>query len=343
MTTGEGLTYKGAGVDIEAADRFVAAVGDVARGTHRAGVVRHPAGFAGLFRADLTHMTDPLLAATCDGVGTKLLVARQCGRYQGLGQDLVAMNVNDLLPVGARPLFFLDYIATGTLDPGPLEAVVRGIGDACRQVGCALLGGETAEMPGVYGPGDFDLAGFAVGLVDAARVPEPATMRPGDVVLALPSSGVHANGLSLARKALLERGGLDLEATPPGLGRPLGEELLEPTALYVGPVLAKLARHRVRAMAHVTGGGLLRRGASALQPGLRMVLDTSRWARPAIFDLIQAHGGIDEIELGRTFNLGLGFLAIVDPDEAVRWMDREPGDWRRVGEVVAGEAGVELR
>ncbi|HET6345589.1 MAG TPA: phosphoribosylformylglycinamidine cyclo-ligase, partial [Myxococcota bacterium] len=219
------LTYKEAGVDIEAADAFVQRIGKLARSTHGPGVVPHRTEYASLFRPDLGGMQDPLIAATCDGVGTKLLVAREMGKYTGLGQDLVGMNVNDLLPSGARPLLFLDYIATGKLDPDALTAVVDGMARACRDAGCALLGGETAEMPGVYAAGEFDLAGFAVGLVDGARIPDLGAVAVGDQVLALPASGVHSNGLSLARKALLERGGLHLTDAPQGLTQCLGDEL----------------------------------------------------------------------------------------------------------------------
>ncbi|MEL6547382.1 MAG: phosphoribosylformylglycinamidine cyclo-ligase [Myxococcota bacterium] len=202
----DGLTYKQAGVDIAAADAFIARISWLTRSTHNTGVVQDPGAYAGLFRPNLDGIERPVLAAACDGVGTKLLVARDANSYEGLGQDLVAMNVNDLLPSGAKPLFFLDYIATGAMNPEALEQVVRGIAKACTETGCALLGGETAEMPGVYPAGEFDLAGFTVGLVDERKMPKGG-VGVGDKVLALPSSGVHSNGLSLARKALFERGG----------------------------------------------------------------------------------------------------------------------------------------
>jgi len=330
----EDLTYRRSGVDVEAADRLVARIAGLAAATHGPEVEPGPAAFAGLYRLP----GGDLLAATCDGVGTKLLIAREAGRFEGIGRDLVAMNVNDLLPVGARPLFFLDYVAAGALEAEPVAAVVAGAAAACREVGCALLGGETAEMPGLYGPGDLDVAGFAVGLVDQQRRPDPAGPRPGDRVMALPSSGIHANGLSLARAALLDRAGLRLDEHVPELGRALADELLEPTALYPGPVL-EAPPGRIGALAHVTGGGLAGRGRAMLPEGLRMHLDPGRWTRPPIFGLIEGAGPVSGAEMAATFNLGLGFLAVVDPAAAPTW---EGSGWLPVGEVRAGERGVSL-
>jgi phosphoribosylformylglycinamidine cyclo-ligase len=339
----EGLTYRASGVDIAAADDFVRRVKGLAARTHGDRVVPATAAFAGLIRAPVAGMTSPLLAACCDGVGTKVLVARDAGRFLGLGQDLVAMNVNDLLPVGAAPLFFLDYIAAGRLDPDALTEVVEGIAGACEEVGCVLLGGETAEMPDVYDGGDFDLAGFAVGLVDEARVPR-GTARAGDVVLGLPSSGVHANGLSLARRAIFDRAGLDVASTPPELGgRTVGEALLVPTRLYVRQVLALLdglpASERggpaLGASAHVTGGGLDGRARAMLPAGLAVRFDRGAWPSPAIFDLIRRCGEISDEEMGRTFNLGLGYLVVLAPDVAATVL-AGGGEWLRVGEVVHG-------
>jgi phosphoribosylformylglycinamidine cyclo-ligase len=328
----DGLTYRGAGVDVGAADRLVARIAGIAAATHGPEVEPGPAAFAGLYRLP----GGSLLAATCDGVGTKLLIARHAGDFEGIGRDLVAMNVNDLLPVGARPLFFLDYVAAGSLDPGPIAAVVAGAAAACGESGCALLGGETAEMPGLYRPGDLDVAGFAVGLVDPHRRPDPDGPRAGDRVMALPSSGIHANGLSLARTALLDRAGLQLDEHVPELGRTLAEELLEPTALYVEPVLAA-PPGRVGALAHVTGGGLAGRGRAMLPEGLRMRLDPQRWRRPPVFDLIERAGPVTATEMAATFNLGLGFLAVVEPDAAAAW---EQDGWLPVGEIRPGERGV---
>ncbi len=338
------LSYKEAGVDIAAADVFVSRIAKLARETHTSAVVDHESKYSGLIRPRLEGMQEPLLAATCDGVGTKLLVARAAGRYDGLGQDLVAMSVNDLLPLGAKPLLFLDYVAVGKLDAAQMEAVVGSVARACREVGCALLGGETAEMPGLYAPGDFDLAGFAVGTVDRARLPRPEDMRPGDVVLGLPSTGVHSNGFSLARAALFERGKLQLGATPARLGgRTVADALLEPTALYVNPVLRLLERWRFRGAAHVTGGGLLGRSKKLAREGLRLVIDPRTFALPPILDLIREAGGIAPEEMASTFNMGLGFVVVMAADDA-RAARRElaADGWLEVGRVERGKAGVEL-
>ncbi len=337
----KGLTYKEAGVDIAAADAFIARISWLTRSTHNTGVVRDPGAYAGLFRPNLDGMKRPILAAACDGVGTKLIVAREAGSYEGLGQDLVAMNVNDLLPSGAKPLFFLDYIATGAMNPDALEAVIRGTAKACTETGCALLGGETAEMPGVYGAGEFDLAGFTVGLVDEDKMPKGG-IKPGDKVLALPSSGVHSNGLSLARKALFERGGLKIDERVESLGRTVGEELLEPTRLYVNPVLDLMSRIPVKAGAHVTGGGLIGRGSKLVPEGCRLVLDPERYTVHPIFDLIGEAGSVERAELARTFNMGLGYLAVVSAEELEAQRDQLSSQWLEVGEVVRGTRGVEL-
>ena len=337
------LSYRDAGVDIAAADAFVGRIAGLAKATHTAGVVPHRNEYAGLFRPTLNDIGDPLIAATCDGVGTKLLVARDCQNFAGLGQDLVAMNVNDLLPAGARPLFFLDYIATGRLQPEALEAIVASMARACQEAGCALLGGETAEMPGAYAVGDFDLAGFAVGLVDGNCLPDANSVQVGDVVLALPASGVHANGLSLARMALLERGGLGLTTRVPQLGASLGETLLIPTPIYVQPVLQLLRQARVKAAAHVTGGGLIGRGSRLLRPGQRLRLQRDSYRVPPIFALIADSGGVDAEEMGRTFNMGLGYLVVLEPSAAQQALQTcGAHGWRHVGAIVAGENGVDF-
>jgi phosphoribosylformylglycinamidine cyclo-ligase len=332
----EPLSYEAAGVDAAAAERFVEAIGPIVRSTHGDAVIAHPSHFAGLIRPDFPAMGDPLIAATCDGVGTKVLLATEPAHYEGLGRDLVAMNVNDLLPLGARPLLFLDYLAVGKLDAERLEAVVRGVAAACREAHCALLGGETAEMPDVYSGEEIEMAGFAAGLVDAARLPDPATIRPGDAVLALPSTGLHSNGFSLARKALLDRGAFHLDTTLPGLEATLGDTLRIPTAIYVDQVLALLESVGFKAAAHITGGGLLGRAAAMLPVDLGVRIDPNSYARPPIFDLIAAVGDVEPDEMAATFNMGLGFVAIVDPE---RTADVE--GWLRVGEVIEG-GGVYL-
>lgn len=333
------LSYEAAGVDVAAAARFVAEIGPMVQSTHDGAVVAHPSRYAGLIRPTAAAgMGDPLIAATCDGVGTKVLLASEPAHFECLGRDLVAMSVNDLLPLGARPLLFLDYLATGRLDPIRLEATVRGVAAACREAHCALLGGETAEMPDVHRPGEVEMAGFAVGLVDGRRLPDPATIRPGDAVIGLPSTGLHANGFSLARHALLDRGGLDLEAFLPDLGGTLGDILRTPTAIYVDRVLALLETEGFKAAAHITGGGLLGRAGAMLPAGLGMRLDPGSYDRPAIFDVIAAAGEVTPEEMAGTFNMGLGFVVIVTPGVA----DAAAAQgWLRLGEVVA-EGGVDL-
>jgi phosphoribosylformylglycinamidine cyclo-ligase len=304
------LTYAQAGVDVEAADRFVEDIAELTRATHTE-VVRQTGGYAAVLAA----LKGPL-ALTCDGVGTKLLVARALGRYDGLGQDLVAMSVNDLLPAGARPVAFLDYIACGSLDVDAMRAVVASIAAACRQVGCALVGGETAEMPGVYGKGDFDLAGFALGEVVH---PPAGGVAAGDTVWSLPSSGVHSNGLSLARRALAGQ----FSETPQGWEQSIGETLLLPTCLYVRPVLEALARGVIKAAAHVTGGGLTKRAHKLVAPlGVRLL----PLQVPAIFARIGQAGGVSTAEMYATFNMGHGFLVVTAPGASL-------AGWQTIGEV----------
>jgi len=314
------LSYRDAGVDVAAAERFVAAIGPLVRSTQSEAVVVHSSRFAGLIRPDLAGMADPLIAATCDGVGTKVLLATEPAHYEGLGQDLVAMNVNDLLPLGARPLLFLDYLAAGRLDPERLQAAVAGIAAACREAGCALLGGETAEMPDVHEPDTVEMVGFAVGLVDASRLPDPSAIRPGDPVAALPSTGLHSNGFTLARRALDRAGHRLDERFDDGT---LGDALREPTAIYVDPVLAI----DFKAAAHITGGGLVSRTTAMLPEGLGMRLDPGGWTRHPVFDLIAAAGMVEPGEMARTFNMGLGFVTIVE---------EVPDGWLHVGEVTDG-------
>ena len=332
------LSYKDAGVDIEAADHFVSRIAKIARATHTPDVVPGKTAYAGLVRPPLEGLSDPLIAATCDGVGTKLMLARDAGVYRGLGQDLVAMNVNDLLPAGARPLLFLDYIATGKLDPDALTEVVTGVAEACQLAGCSLLGGETAEMPGVYRDGDFDLAGFSVGLVDAGRIPDPHSITEGDVLLGLPSSGVHSNGYSLVRKALFEQGGLSHNHVPEGWDQTLGAAALEPTRIYVREVLEAMDRYPIKAAAHITGGGLLGRAArilpSAMRESLGLQIDPSTYPVPKIFEEIQRAGNVTDEEMARTFNMGLGFIIVVSSEVADALTDAN-SEWLAVGHVTA--------
>jgi phosphoribosylformylglycinamidine cyclo-ligase len=304
------ITYAKAGVDIDAGDALVDRIKPFAKRTRIPEVLDDVGGFASLVRVP-EGLEEPVLVSGTDGVGTKLKVAFGTGVHGTIGQDLVAMCVNDVITTGARPLFFLDYFATGKLDVGVAEAVIEGIAEACRASGCALVGGETAELPGMYAPGEYDLAGFCVGVVSRKRIVDGRRVEPGDVAIGLPSSGLHSNGYSLARKVLLE--GAEYTDRPAELGgRTLGEAMLEPTRLYAKTVQGLLARGDidVRAMSHVTGGGLPGNVPRVLPEGLGLRI-TGTWTRPAIFDLIGKRGPVEEAELRRTFNLGIGFVLVV--------------------------------
>jgi phosphoribosylformylglycinamidine cyclo-ligase len=335
------LTYRAAGVDIAAADAFVERVSALVRPTYTPEVVEHTKAFAGLMRLDLAGIKSPVIAATCDGVGTKLLVAKEMGLFEGLGRDLVAMNVNDLLPARAQPLLFLDYIASGKITGAALESVVRGMVAGCLDAGCVLLGGETAEMPGLYAPGHFDLAGFAVGIADRDLLPDATRMREGDVILALAASGIHANGLSLARKAL-DAARIKLSRDVAELGHSIGEELLIPTRIYVRPVLDLMRAVSVKASAHITGGGILGRARAMVPAHLGIAIDPSSYDRPLIFDILQKAGRISDLEMARTFNLGLGYLAVVSAEDAGLALERFGVVWRKVGKITARSTGVDL-
>jgi phosphoribosylformylglycinamidine cyclo-ligase len=313
-----GLTYKQSGVDIDAGDALVERIKPLAAATRIAEVMGDLGGFAGLCRVP-GDVEEPVLVSGTDGVGTKLKIAFATGVHDTIGFDLVGMCVNDIVTSGARPLFFLDYFATSKLDVDVAEQVVKGIAAACKESGCALLGGETAELPGMYAPGEYDLAGFAVGVVARRKVVDGARVKEGDVAVGLASSGRHSNGYSLAREALLEAMKLPFTATPKELGgQTLGEALLAPTRLYARHVQALLgAGVDVRAMCHVTGGGLPGNLPRVLPEGLGLRLETA-WKRPPVLDLIQRGAGIAESEMRRTFNLGVGFVFVVPPTEATR-------------------------
>ncbi len=308
------LTYREAGVDIDEGDRLVDLIKPLARPTLRPEVLAGIGGFGGLFALDPARWREPVLVAGTDGVGTKLKVAFAAGRHATIGIDLVAMSVNDVAVVGAEPLFFLDYFATGRLDAAQAAEVVKGIAEGCRQAGCALIGGETAELPGFYARGEYDLAGFAVGCVERSRIVDGRSVRPGDAVLGVASSGLHSNGYSLARRALLDHHPLDW--APAALsGATVAEALLTPTRIYAREILALLQRVPVRAFAHVTGGGLPGNVPRNLPDGTRAVLRESAWPRPALFDLIQREGDVARSEMFRTFNMGLGLVAVLSPGE----------------------------
>jgi phosphoribosylformylglycinamidine cyclo-ligase len=314
------LTYKHAGVDIDAGDELVERIKPLARATRIAEVLEDVGGFAGLCRVP-EGVADPVLVSGTDGVGTKLKIAFATGVHGSIGFDLVGMCVNDIVTSGARPLFFLDYFATSKLDVAVAESVVAGIAAACKESGCALLGGETAELPGMYAPGEYDLAGFAVGVVSRPRIVNGSRVRPGDVAVGLPSSGLHSNGYSLARKVLLERMNLGLGDMPPELGgKTVGEALLSPTRLYarhVQAMVASTAGVDVRAMSHITGGGLPGNVPRVLPDGMGLRMDRD-WPRAGIFELIARGGPVDSVEMRRTFNYGIGFVFVVPASDLER-------------------------
>lgn len=333
----KGLTYAAAGVDIAAANRAVDLIRGAVRRTLRPEVLTDIGGFGGLFALDTQKYREPVLVSGTDGVGTKLRVAFLLDRHDTVGIDLVAMCVNDILVQGAEPLFFLDYLAVGKLDPERVSAVVDGVAEGCYQAGCALLGGETAEMPGFYGPEEYDLAGFAVGVVERSRIVDGSAVRKGDVLLGLPSSGLHSNGYSLARKALLELGGMEIDSYRHELGRTVGEELLVPTRIYVRAVRPLLESGAVHGMAHITGGGLTDNLPRVMPGGLRAAVERGSWPAPPVFGLIQEAGGVAEDEMYRTFNMGIGFVLVVAADAAdkvVRTLEAAGETVYRVGEVV---------
>ncbi|MBI1845800.1 MAG: phosphoribosylformylglycinamidine cyclo-ligase [Candidatus Rokubacteria bacterium] len=340
----EPLSYRDAGVNIEAGDEAVRRIAPLARSTARPEVLGGIGGFAGLVRVPAGYR-EPVLVSSTDGVGTKLKVAFLADRHDTVGIDLVAMGVNDLIVTGAEPLYFLDYIGMARLDPAKVEAIVGGVAAGCRLAGCALIGGETAEMPGLYAAGEYDLAGFAVGVVEQSRIVDGHAVKPGDRVLGLASSGLHSNGFSLARRIVFDALGLGVDAPMPGTGRTVAEELLIPTRIYVRSVLALLARLEVHAMAHVTGGGLPGNLPRVLPEGCRAVLHRTSWTVPAVFRTLAAAGGVEDAEMFRAFNMGVGFVIVVPAGaaDAATTLLREAGETvYALGEVVAGERGVEL-
>ncbi|MGZ5929176.1 MAG: phosphoribosylformylglycinamidine cyclo-ligase [Rhizomicrobium sp.] len=345
----ENLTYKDAGVDIDAGEALVARIAPAARATRRPGANADLGGFGGLFDLKAAGFKDPVLVAATDGVGTKLKIAIETGRFDGIGQDLVAMCVNDIVVQGAEPLFFLDYYASAKLDVDAAARVIEGIARACKESGCALIGGETAEMPGLYAKGDFDLAGFSVGAAERGHVlPRTAEMVPGDVLIGVASSGVHSNGYSLVRK-VVEKSGLGWDADAPfAPGTALGEALLTPTRLYVKSALEAMRVGGVKGFAHITGGGVTENLPRALPDGLDAEVDLDCWTPPAVFGWLAKTAGIAAPEMLRTFNCGIGMVAVVSEKFSGHVIEafQQSGDKAmRLGHVVAGagEAKVVYR
>jgi phosphoribosylformylglycinamidine cyclo-ligase len=348
VTGRDGGSYRAAGVDIDAGNALVDAIKPLARATARPGSDAGLGGFGALFDLKAAGYRDPLLVATTDGVGSKLKIAIASGRHDTVGVDLVAMCVNDLVVQGAEPLFFLDYFATGKLDVAAARGIVGGIAGACRAVGCALIGGETAEMPGLYAPGDYDLAGFAVGAVERDRIVDGSGVLAGDIVLGLESSGLHSNGFSLVRRVVAEAG-LAYDAPAPfAPGQSLGAALLEPTRLYVKACLAAVRAGQVKALAHITGGGLVENIPRVLPPGVAAELDARAWPLPPVFRWLAETAAIGHPELARTFNCGIGMAAVVAADrvEAAAATLAAAGERvHRIGRIVprpAEAAGVRL-
>ena len=333
------LTYREAGVDIGAGDEAVRRIGPLAASTRRPEVLGGIGAFAALVTIPPGYR-EPVLVSSTDGVGTKLHVAFATDRHDTVGIDLVAMGVNDLLVHGAEPLYFLDYLAVHRVEPARVEAIVSGVAEGCRRAGCALVGGETAEMNALYAPGEYDLAGFAVGVVERSGMVTGAEVRPGDRVLGLTSSGLHSNGYTLARKVIFDRLGLKLGDTVPGLDRSVADELLEPTRIYVKPVLELLRSVPVLAMAHVTGGGITGNLPRVLPEGCQALIDPRAWPVPPIFRVIQEGGRVEDAELRRTFNLGIGYLLVVRTADAARAAQALTAAGERVFEVGEVRDGV---
>ena len=343
MPSKKKLDYKKAGVDISAADRLVRRIQPIALKTARPGLLAGVGGFSGLFDLHSRKYRHPVLVSSTDGVGTKLRIAFMMDIHDTVGIDLVAMGVNDILTQGAEPLFFLDYFATGKLKPKTALQVIRGIADGCRLAGCTLIGGETAEMPSFYSDGEYDLAGFAVGVVEKDRIPNPASIVPGDVLIGIPSSGLHSNGYSLARRVLLEIRGLNLEDRISELGRTLGEELLEPTRIYTKVIRYLLRNHAIKGIAHITGGGVSGNLPRIFPEGRRAWIERGSWLVPPVFELIRRLGGITQMEMDRTFNNGLGIILVVgkkNVDTIERSLRKMGERYSLIGEIRKGKKGV---
>ena len=344
MSESYSASYAAAGVDIEAGYKGVQLMKQHVARTMIPGVVSDLGGFGGLFAPDLAGMKEPVLVSGTDGVGTKLRVAQLLDQHDTIGIDCVAMCVNDIVCCGAKPLFFLDYIAIGKNEPEKVASIVSGVAEGCVQAGCALIGGETAEHPGVMAPDDYDVAGFSVGLVDKEKVLDQKTMRPGDAVIALASSGLHSNGFSLVRKVLdIEHAGLN--APVDELGRSLGEELLTPTKIYVKPVLAAIRAAKVRGVSHITGGGFYENVPRCVPDGLCAKIEKAALDIPPIFRMLQRLGNIPERDMFNTFNMGTGMVVIAareDADKALETLKAQGQAAKIIGEIVSGEEKVAL-
>ena len=348
LTEGQGVTYREAGVDISAGNQAVDLIKQRVKATWRPEVMTDIGGFGGLFALNSGKYRQPVLVSGTDGVGTKLRVAHSLNRHDTIGIDAVAMCVNDIIVSGAEPLFFLDYLAVGNLQPEMVSEVVGGVAEGCRQAGCALIGGETAEMPGFYGENEYDIAGFVVGVVERSQIIDGSGIKAGDCLIGLASSGLHSNGYSLARKVLLEVAGLGLHDYVSELGKTVGEELLVPTKIYVSIVRELLKRYPIQGMAHITGGGLLENVPRILPVGLQARFQLGEWPVPPVFSLIQDKGPVAKLEMYRTFNMGLGMVLVVSSEvaaEIITFLNAQGELAYQVGQIVVrknGESGVDL-
>ena len=339
------VSYSDAGVDIDAATRATDRIKELARTTFNARTLSEIGSFGGMFDGAFPNLAQPVLVASADGVGTKLKIAFATGVHNTVGRDLVNHCVNDILVQGARPLFFLDYVATGKLSPEVVAGVVEGVANGCRENGCVLLGGETAEMPGFYGAGEYDIAGFIVGVVDRDKIIDGKTIAPGDVLLALPSAGLHTNGYSLARKLFFEVAGYEPQAFLPELGLTAGEALLLPHVSYLRPLEGLLDTHLIKGLAHITGGGLIDNVPRILPAGTAVKIEKGSWPVLPIFDLFQKLGSVSDFEMYRTFNMGVGMVIVCAPDAAdvIKGHFQQRGeDCYQIGEVIAGDREVSL-
>ncbi len=334
--------YREAGVDIDLADRLVGRIKPLAQATRRKGVMGGIGGFGGFFSPRLAGYIDPVLVSGTDGVGTKLKIAQMLDKHDTVGIDLVAMCANDVVTCGAEPLFFLDYFSTGKLDIKVGRAVIKGIADGCRLAGCALIGGETAEMPGFYDPGEYDLAGFVVGAVEKGNIIDGSKIKPRDILIGLRSSGLHSNGFSLVRKVFFDELGFGLDDKPNGLRLPLGREMLRPTRIYTRAVIDIARRYDLRGVAHITGGGITENVPRILPKGASALVRRNSWKPQAIFRLIQQEGDVDDAGMFRTFNMGVGMVLVVSRADAEKTLKRlgKPGERAFVmGEVIKDTKG----
>lgn len=339
-----GDLYREAGVDLDKANELVQRIRPLVRSTYRGGVITDIGGFGGLFSLNLQDVKNPVLVSSTDGVGTKLKIACMANRHDTVGIDLVAMCVNDIVVQGARPLFFLDYLAMGRIDLDLVEQLVDGIASGCKKAGCSLIGGETAEMPGFYKENEYDMAGFSVGLVDNSRIIDGSTIRVGHRIIGLASSGLHSNGYSLVRRIIFDKLGLKTDSFIPELNRTIGEELLEPTRIYVEPVLSLLRKYHVHGMAHITGGGFYDNIKRILPGACKAVIRSDTWSVPPIFNFLREKGGVAPQEMSHVFNNGIGFVVVVEPSEAediVAFLSGASVGANIIGDIVPREPGSE--